>query len=113
MRILVVDDDAGLREQLKTSLIRQRYEVDGVCNGEEALDRLFESLYDLIVLDIMLPKKDGLVVLKELRKAGISTPVIMLTTEASRERRLEAMKAGANDCAESEAGRARRVARLR
>ena len=64
MRILVVDDDSGLREQLKTSLTRERYDVDTAADGEEALDKLFGNSYDLVVLDIMLPKRDGLAVLK-------------------------------------------------
>ncbi len=97
MRILLVDDDAGLREQLELSLVRQRYVVDTAADGEEALVKLFEILYDIIVLDIMLPKRDGLAVLKEIRKADIKTPVIMLTARRSVDDRIKGLDAGADD----------------
>jgi DNA-binding response OmpR family regulator len=97
MRILVVDDDSGLREQLKTSLIRQRYDVESAADGEEALDKLFGSSYGLVVLDIMLPKRDGLAVLKEMRTADIDTPVIMLTARGSIDDRIKGLDAGADD----------------
>lgn len=97
MRILVVDDDSGLREQLKTSLIRERYDMDTAADGEEALDKLFENSYDLVVLDIMLPKRDGLAVLKEMRTADIDTPVIMLTARGSIDDRIKGLDTGADD----------------
>jgi DNA-binding response OmpR family regulator len=97
MRIMVVDDDSGLREQLKASLIRQRYDVDTAADGEEALDKLFESSYDLIILDIMLPKMDGLAVLKEMRTANIGTPVLMLTARGSIGDRIRGLDTGADD----------------
>jgi DNA-binding response OmpR family regulator len=97
MRILVVDDDLGLRKQLKTSLISQHYDVDSAADGEEALDKLFGSSYDLVVLDIMLPKRDGLAVLKEMRTADIDTPVIMLTARGSIDDRIKGLDTGADD----------------
>jgi DNA-binding response OmpR family regulator len=97
MRILVVEDDPGLREQLKASLVSQRYDTDAAADGEEALDRLFDGRYDLVVLDIMLPKRDGLAVLKEMRTANIDTPVIMLTARGSIDDRIKGLDAGADD----------------
>lgn len=97
MRILVVDDDLGLREQLKKSLIRERYDLDTAADGEEALDKLFGNSYDLVVLDIMLPKRDGLEVLKEMRIADIDTPVIMLTARGSVDDRIKGLDTGADD----------------
>jgi len=97
MRILVVDDDSGLRKQLETSLIRQRYDVDSAGDGEEALNKLFETSYDLVVLDIMLPKRDGLDVLKEMRTTDIKTPVIMLTARGAIDDRIKGLDAGADD----------------
>lgn len=97
MRILVVDDDLGLREQLKTSLARQRYDVDTAADGEKALDRIFDSRYDLVILDIMLPQRDGLAVLREMRAADIDTPVIMLTAKGSIADRIRGLDTGADD----------------
>ena len=97
MRILVVDDDSGLREQLKTSLTCERYDVDTAADGEEALDTLFGNSYDLVVLDIMLPKRDGLEVLREMRTADIDTPVIMLTARGSIDDRIKGLDSGADD----------------
>lgn len=97
MRILMVDDDSGLREQLKTSLNRQGYDVEFAADGEEALDKLFDSSYALVVLDIMLPKRDGLSVLEEMRKADIDTPVIMLTARGSIDDRIKGLDTGADD----------------
>jgi len=97
MRILVVDDDSGLCEQLSKSLARQRYDVDSASDGEKALDKLFEYRYDLVILDIMLPKRDGMEVLKEMRKAGMDTPVIMLTARGSVADRIKGLDAGADD----------------
>jgi len=97
MRILVVDDDSGLREQLKTSLARQRYDVDTAADGEKALDRIFDSRYDLVILDIMLPQRDGLAVLREMRAADIDTPVIMLTAKGSIADRIRGLDTGADD----------------
>ncbi|MDP4979670.1 MAG: response regulator, partial [Desulfobacterales bacterium] len=79
MRILVVDDEKTLLGQLERALEGQRYMVETALDGQEALDKLFETPYDLIILDIMLPKRDGLSVLREIRQAGMTTPVLMLT----------------------------------
>jgi DNA-binding response OmpR family regulator len=97
MRILLVDDEKGLLERLRHVLESQTYGVETAMDGEEALDKIFESPYDLIVLDIMLPKRDGLTVLSEIRKAGIKTPVIMLTAKGSIEDKVKGLDLGADD----------------
>jgi len=70
MKLLIMDDEPDLLDQLVKMLTGQRYDVATAADGEAALDQLFENPYDLVVLDIMLPKIDGLTVLKEMRAAG-------------------------------------------
>jgi len=64
VRILIVDDEENLLDQLRISFQRQRYIVETAVDGEEALDKIFNSEFDIIILDIMLPKQDGFSVLK-------------------------------------------------
>jgi len=97
MKILVVDDEPDLLEQLRETLTSQKYDVDTADNGESALDKLFDNLYDLIILDIMLPKVDGLVILREIRKANIETPVLMLTAKGTVEDKIKGLDYGADD----------------
>jgi len=97
MRILIVDDEQQLLDQLRRALEDQRYLIETATNGEEALDRLFATPFDLIILDIMMPKTDGLTVLKEVRKAGAKTPVLMLTAKREVDDRIEGLDLGADD----------------
>lgn len=97
MRILVVDDEPNFLDQLTRALREQRYEADSAMDGEVALDKIFDNPYDLILLDIMLPKKDGLTVLREIRKAGIRTPVLMLTAKGEIDDRIKGLDWGADD----------------
>ena len=97
MKILIVDDDVSLLEQLQQILIRQRYIVDSVTNGEEALDKLFEAPFDAIILDVMMPKMDGLSVLDQAREGGIDTPVLMLTAKGDIQDRVKGLDLGADD----------------
>lgn len=97
MRILVVDDEIALVEQLQNALENQRYLVETATDGEAALDRLFDTPFDAIILDIMLPKIDGWTVLKEARKGGIDTPVLMLTAKGDLEDRVKGLDLGADD----------------
>lgn len=82
MRILLVDDEPDIRDQLGGMLTGQKYIVETAADGEAALDRIFDQPFDLIILDIMLPKRDGLSVLREIRSAEIRTPVLMLTARS-------------------------------
>ncbi|SHK06566.1 DNA-binding response regulator, OmpR family, contains REC and winged-helix (wHTH) domain [Desulfatibacillum alkenivorans DSM 16219] len=97
MRILIVDDEPDLLEQISQVLQEQKYESDTAPDGEDALDRIFEIPYDLILLDIMLPKIDGMSVLREIRQAGIKTPVLMLTAKGKVEDRIKGLDRGADD----------------
>ncbi|MCG6880791.1 MAG: response regulator transcription factor [Deltaproteobacteria bacterium] len=97
MKILIVDDEQALLEQLRKVLQNQRYIVESATDGEKALDRLFETPFDAIILDIMMPKIDGLTVLEEARKAGIDTPVLLLTAKGDLEDRVKGLDLGADD----------------
>jgi len=97
MKILVVDDEPDLLEQLRETLTNQKYDVDTADDGESALDKLFDNPYDLIILDIMLPFVDGLAILREIRKANIDTPVLMLTAKGDVEDKIKGLDYGADD----------------
>lgn len=97
MNILVVDDDAELREMLHHTLGKQHYKVGSAENGEEALDKLADDTYDLVLLDIMLPGDNGLEVLRQIRAMGLKTPVIMLTARGNVEDRVMGLDLGADD----------------
>jgi len=97
VRILIVDDDYALREQLQQILTRQRYIVETATDGEEALDKLSETPFDLIILDIMMPKIDGLTALKEMRREGIDAPVLMLTVKGDMADKVKGLDLGADD----------------
>ncbi len=97
MRILLVEDEYSLAELVSDRLKKERYTVDISYDGEDALFNALTGIYDLILLDIMLPKKDGLTVLKELRAEGIHSKVIMLTAKGELEDKLKGFGEGAND----------------
>ncbi len=97
LKILIVDDDHLLREQVRQILTRQHYIVETAADGQEALDKLFETAFDAVILDIMMPKIDGLTVLKKARKAGYETPVILITARCDVKDRLKGLDFGADD----------------
>jgi DNA-binding response OmpR family regulator len=97
MRILIVDDDASLLSQLRHIFLNQRYTVETTADGQDALDKLFEVPFDLVILDIMMPKVDGLGVLEGLREGGIDTPVLMLTAKGDAEDKVKGLDLGADD----------------
>lgn len=97
MRILIVDDEQILLDQLREVFEDQHYMVETALDGDEALDKLFDNPIDLIILDIMLPKKDGLSVLREIRQEGIKTPVLMLTARGETEDKIKGLDMGADD----------------
>ena len=113
MKILVVDDEPVLLEQLRKTLTIQKYDVDMADDGESALDKLFDNLYDLIILDIMLPKVDGLSVLREIRKAKVKTPILMLTAKGSVEDKIKGLDYGADDYLAKPFAMAELMARIR
>ncbi len=95
-KILVVDDEAGIRDIIKEYLQFEGYEYNEAANGMEALDILKKEDFDLVVLDIMMPKLDGVTVLKEMRKTK-ATPVIMLTARGEEYDKLFGFELGADD----------------
>ncbi len=97
MKILVVEDEEALAEALSEILKRNKYSVDTVYNGEDGLDYALTDIYDCILLDIMLPKMNGLDVLKCLRKRKISTPVLLLTAKSDTEDKIKGLDSGADD----------------
>lgn len=97
MKLLLVEDEKQLSEALTQILIKNNYSVDAVFDGEDGLDYGLTDVYDVIILDIMLPKMNGLDVLKNLRKEGISTPIILLTAKGSVEDRILGLDYGADD----------------
>ena len=97
MRILVVEDDSRIARDVVTTLEATGYLVEAVDNGEEAWFRGDTEDYDLVVLDLGLPKMDGLAVLKRWRSAGRSMPILVLTARGSWAERVEGIDAGADD----------------
>ena len=97
MRRLIVEDEQGMAEGLQGLLEKQGYATDLAFDGDSGLDNGLTGLYDLIILDIMLPGRDGLSVLKELRRAGVETPVLMLTARSSVADRIQGLDHGADD----------------
>lgn len=97
MRLLLAEDEKLLSEALVEMLTHNNYSVDAVYDGQDAIDYLLTGEYDAAVLDIMMPKKDGITVVKELRAAGLKTPVLMLTAKAQIEDRVEGLDSGADD----------------
>ena len=97
MRILVVEDEFSLADIIATKLRKEKYNVDISLDGEEGLDKALSDIYDLIILDIMLPKVNGIEILKEIRNNNIDTKVIMLTAKSSLDDKLIGFENGAND----------------
>lgn len=97
MRLLLAEDEEELSRALVTVLKHNHYSVDAVCNGQDAIDYLETGVYDGAVLDIMMPKADGITVLKKIRSDGISVPVLLLTAKAEIDDRVTGLDAGADD----------------
>ncbi len=97
MTILVVEDEKKLADILKRALTKQRYTVDLAGDGELGYKKALKNNYGLIILDLMLPKKDGMEVCKDLRKKGIQTPILMLTARTLVEDRVRGLDIGADD----------------
>ena len=97
MRILLAEDEKDLNKIITARLKDEYYSVDSCFDGKEAEEYLTAVKYDAVILDIMMPKKDGLSVLKEMRRKKDSTPVILLTAKDSVEDRVKGLDAGAND----------------
>lgn len=97
MHILIVEDEPELSEKLRSVLESENYTVETSFNGEDALDKIWNENHDLILLDIMLPQLNGLEVLRSVREAGLTTPILMLTAKGDIEDKVQGLNAGADD----------------
>lgn len=97
MRILIAEDEKELNDLIQKKLKSEGYTVDSCLDGEETLEYLKNTEYDIAILDINMPKKDGIEALREAREAGIQTPVIFLTARDAIEDRVNGLDTGASD----------------
>lgn len=97
MRVLLVEDEQGAAKMLAKGLREESYAVDVARDGEKALEQAYLNDYDLIILDVMLPGKDGFEVCRELRVTGSVVPILMLTARDAVEDRIEGLNTGADD----------------
>ncbi len=97
MRLLLAEDEKSLSHALVTILEKSHYSVDAVYDGQEALEYLESEAYDGLILDIMMPKVDGITVLKSIRKQGNKIPVLILSAKSEIEDTVDGLDAGAND----------------
>ena len=96
-KILIVEDDRDIAFGLEEDLSRHGHQVETVGDGEQAVRRGREGSWDLIILDLMLPRKDGFEVCRELRQAGFKTPIIMLTAKTHEAEKILGLELGADD----------------
>jgi DNA-binding response OmpR family regulator len=97
MNILVIDDEPELLTLLSRVLEREKYTVSTAADGKQALEKIWDDTYDLVLLDIMLPHINGLEILKEMRSSGITTPVLMLTAKSDIDDKVLGLDLGADD----------------
>ena len=97
LKILIVEDDRELRQLFNHVLLKNGYAVKGVSNGQEGLDAMESSYYDLIISDVMMPVMDGFEMVRQLREAGNSTPVLMITAKDSFDDMRQGFLSGTDD----------------
>lgn len=97
MKILIVEDEFALADALRDRLLQEKYEVDIANDGTSGCERCMTGAYDIIIMDGMLPGKDGIEIIYEMRKAGVTTPVLMLTARSDLMDKLKGLDAGADD----------------
>src|SRR5512136_2638463 len=113
MRILVIEDDKKVAAFIRKGLTEEQYVVDVCHDGAEGAAWAQQCEYDAIVLDLLLPKRDGLEVCRELRSIGVSTPIIMLTARSATEDKIRGLDVGADDYLAKPFSFAELLARLR
>lgn len=96
-RVLIVEDEAGLRLTLRDRLASEGYAVDEACDGDEGLAAASRGAHDVVVLDVMLPRKNGFDVCRDLRQRGVMTPILMLTARGQVVDKVVGLKLGADD----------------
>lgn len=97
MKILIIEDEYSLADAILETLQKEKFQVNIITNGEDGENEALTNIYDLILLDVMLPKKDGFEILSNLRKEKIDTPVIMLTAKSEISDKLNGLENGADD----------------
>ncbi|MEF2883752.1 MAG: response regulator, partial [Ruminococcus sp.] len=97
MQILIVEDEKRLAEALKQILLEQKYMADVVYDGNDGMDYGMSEIYDLIILDVMLPHRDGFEIANELRKNRIQMPILMLTAKDAVSDKVSGLNSGADD----------------
>lgn len=97
MRVLVVEDEKDLNSMICSKLVKEGYNVDACYDGQAALDYMEAENYDGAIMDIMIPNKDGITVLREMRNAGIQVPVLFLTAKTETQDIVRGLDAGASD----------------
>lgn len=97
MRLLLAEDTKELNRAVTVILTKSGYDVDPVYDGQAAYESIMANGYDAVILDIMMPKMDGMTVLRELRSHGVNVPVLMLTAKSEIDDRVEGLSAGADD----------------
>ena len=113
MRILVVEDNHRLNQSLTSSLVYEGYSVDSAYDGQEGQDLAEMTQYDVILLDILLPQKDGLEVCRDLRRRRVQTPILLLTARDSIDDRVQGLDCGADDYLDKPFAMRELLARLR
>jgi DNA-binding response OmpR family regulator len=97
MRILLVEDNAEIADAIRTMLTRQRFAVDVAVDGEQGLDQVLRGTYDMAIVDVVLPKRDGFSLCRTARSEGVQTPLLVLTARDAVEDRIRGLDSGADD----------------
>lgn len=97
MKILIIEDEYSLADAISETLQKEKFQVNIITNGEDGENEALTNIYDLILLDVMLPGKDGFEILANLRKEEIDTPIIMLTAKSEMSDKLNGLENGADD----------------
>ena len=97
MRLLIAEDEVDLAEALTVFFEKNHFSVDAVHNGFDAYEYASSGAYDAVILDVMMPKMDGIQVLEKLRQEGVKTPIMMLTAKGQKSDRITGFNAGADD----------------
>src|SRR5271168_735190 len=97
MRALLVEDDQLLGDGLRTGLSQKGYTVDWLQDGQEAEHALLNEPFDIVVLDLALPRRSGMDIIKSMRGKGVNTPILVLTAKTEVEQRVNALDSGADD----------------
>lgn len=112
-KVLIADDEKELSRAVGMILEYNNYEVDIVENGKQAVEKANENMYDVIILDVMMPIMDGIQALKEIRKNNIKTPILLLTAKSQIDDKVEGLDSGANDYLTKPFDKKELLARLR